>query len=154
MSSLLENHSSFTYISSEGLQGQRQSKCQIFKLFSSSYALIFLFQSCPKPAQDEKPEGFQRWIRAKLIFVRVSRPQLFPTSSILIIKMKILPQRVLSFCIFTYTQLPSQAWAALSWSIQLAQERPLWPTFLEQFLLQISRFKANKGTFQDTELRN
>lgn len=96
---LLEDHSYFSFISSEGLQGQRQSKCKIEKLFSSSCALIFYFNLAPKPAQDEKLEGFQRWIRAKLIFVHVPRPQLSPTSSsLIIVKMKILSWRVLSSC--------------------------------------------------------
>lgn len=59
--------------------------------------------------------------------------------------MKILPWRVFSFCRFTHTQHPSQAWTAFSWSIQLLQECPLWPTFLEQFLFANQQVLSKQG---------
>lgn len=137
---LLDDHSCFTYISSEGLQGQRHSKSQIWKLFSSSCALIFYSNLAPKPAQNEKLEGVPRMDWSQTDLCPCLQPSPDPTPAALSLKWQSCPGESSIPTRFTHIQHPSQDSEALSWSIQLPQECPLWPTFLEPFLLQISRF--------------
>ena len=123
-----------------GPPGTEAEQMPDLKIIFLQLCINILFQSCPKVCSRWKAWGGSKGGSEPNWFLSMSPAAPHPTTSSLIIKMTILPRRVLYSCRFTHTQHPSQASEALSWSVQLPQERPLWPTFLEPFLLQISRF--------------
>lgn len=59
-----------------GPQGTEAEQMQDFKIIFLQLCINILFQSCPTAClfKMKSLRGFQRWIRARLIFVHVSRP--------------------------------------------------------------------------------
>ena len=120
-----------------GTEAQQMSDLKIIFL---QLCINILFQSCPKACSKWRAWGGSKDGLEPNWSLSMSPALPRPHPSSFTLKWQSCPGESSIPTRFTHIQHPSQDSEALSWSIQLPQECPLWSAFLEPFLLQISRF--------------